>query len=862
MCQFVPIPPDLNFLSLYIALICFVHFGVFKMNAIDPDEGPDAKSENKCEKTKQLYCQAKYGKALAAHSSRLDGDDPFIALQRDSAVNTIKTIRANLKEHTSDEVTDSCDQNDSGLKSIYDGQLHQLENLISFQRAAREKMRNQLIEIEKKYIKTHSDLDEERQKHEREAAHGDDIVVKLEKEKERLKSEVEYERSLNRKLEKDLMHAIQDWEEQRQLALRQRQAAAFIIKQKHVLAQELALERQRVALLQQKLLSSSPIRDPLLSAGSEKEKTDKDISSKNDISEVESYKQIYNENDATQRISNSSLSQECEKLRSRLAKEVDLRESLENDLERLRRLHQLPPPLYSDTGDQFSLSPSTHEKPSSSLSVTEVGSSAQHEVSTNSTPLISASSSNSSQTSYSSIALKAPRPPEPPVRRTPEMMSLTKIHRSRSKSPSALTALSNNTPIGISQDKEKDFSTSNSNSEFQPLTQSSPTLHYNLTRSSGRMVVVRSRSRSSTPSPPPPPPPVQLHYPYPGMQSHPGTSPSTPSSPSLGVQCNHNSLAGTSKLMMGGSGIGGLTSRVSLGLNSHSSRSATSGSLNSSRLHSHHSNHHQQHHHHQLYQPFSMGLVTSGTVAPGVNSMSPSSPTVASNSRNACFGRRLAGVGGSGASPAVTVSGILVPRAPFLSTSPQSPGDANAIIIPPSGPNIGGITLAGGYFNPRLNQTPRDGLSQFISHLGHPQNVHKSQQQPTPAPKSSQHPHQQHSSQINPSIHHPLLPHLTSHPLSGSPVLSSSPRTPGLYLSPGPTISSSLSPAPASSTSTVPNTPPLCGVASLSSKLYHASAGVRVADSSTSGTITAPLLVNNRGVSAQNSSSHLCINGK
>lgn len=79
------------------------------------------------EKAKNLLFQAKYG--------RFGLGDPFIALQRDSE---------NMKDNSFDE---------PAIKSMYDNQLAQLENLIATQRKAQLKMREQLASAEKRYHK-------------------------------------------------------------------------------------------------------------------------------------------------------------------------------------------------------------------------------------------------------------------------------------------------------------------------------------------------------------------------------------------------------------------------------------------------------------------------------------------------------------------------------------------------------------------------------------------------------------------------------------------------------------------------------------------------------------------------------------
>ena len=79
------------------------------------------------EKAKQLLYQAKYG--------RFGLGDPFVALQRDA----VGTRDSNFDE--------------AAVKSMYDNQLAQLENLIATQRKAQLKMREQLANAEKRYHK-------------------------------------------------------------------------------------------------------------------------------------------------------------------------------------------------------------------------------------------------------------------------------------------------------------------------------------------------------------------------------------------------------------------------------------------------------------------------------------------------------------------------------------------------------------------------------------------------------------------------------------------------------------------------------------------------------------------------------------
>jgi len=101
------------------------------MHFINSNDSTQSSYINSClfqaEKAKQLLYQAKYG--------RFGLGDPFSAMQRDSD---------NMKDNTFDE---------SAIKSMYDNQLAQLENLIATQRKAQMKMREQMITGEKKYHK-------------------------------------------------------------------------------------------------------------------------------------------------------------------------------------------------------------------------------------------------------------------------------------------------------------------------------------------------------------------------------------------------------------------------------------------------------------------------------------------------------------------------------------------------------------------------------------------------------------------------------------------------------------------------------------------------------------------------------------
>ncbi|RUS87332.1 hypothetical protein EGW08_004874 [Elysia chlorotica] len=172
----------------------------------------------KAEKAKQLLYQAKYG--------RFGLGDPFVALQRDA-------------EGKNDTGFD-----EAAIKSMYDNQLAQLENLIATQRKAQLKMREQLVNSEKRFHKVCSELEDEKKKHAHDTAQGDDVTYMLEKERERLKAEIDFEKSQNKKLEKDLKKTLASLEEERANAARHKQVAIMLIKERKNLIERLVAENQ------------------------------------------------------------------------------------------------------------------------------------------------------------------------------------------------------------------------------------------------------------------------------------------------------------------------------------------------------------------------------------------------------------------------------------------------------------------------------------------------------------------------------------------------------------------------------------------------------------------------------------------
>ncbi|XP_045166400.2 cortactin-binding protein 2-like [Mercenaria mercenaria] len=173
----------------------------------------------KAEKAKQLLYQAKYG--------RFGLGDPFSAMQRDSD---------NMKDNTFDE---------SAIKSMYDNQLAQLENLIATQRKAQMKMREQMIIGEKRYHKVHSELEDEKRKHAQDTAQGDDVTYMLEKERERLTKEIDFEKANQKKMEKDMKKTLASLEDERASSAKHKQVALMLIKERKKLVEKLMQEKFR-----------------------------------------------------------------------------------------------------------------------------------------------------------------------------------------------------------------------------------------------------------------------------------------------------------------------------------------------------------------------------------------------------------------------------------------------------------------------------------------------------------------------------------------------------------------------------------------------------------------------------------------
>lgn len=192
----------------------------------------------KTEQARHLLYQAKYG--------RFGLNDPFLALQRD------------FTEDHDDTFTES------SVKILYDNQLMQLENLIETQKKAQFKMQDQLANLERKYHKVLSELEDEKRKHAQDTAQGDDVTYMLEKERGRLKQELDFEKSQRRKFEKDLKKASVTLEEEKTISQKHKEVALGLIREKKELFEKLLLFQERNTFLEKQVQNWGDSKDKSL----------------------------------------------------------------------------------------------------------------------------------------------------------------------------------------------------------------------------------------------------------------------------------------------------------------------------------------------------------------------------------------------------------------------------------------------------------------------------------------------------------------------------------------------------------------------------------------------------------------------
>ncbi|XP_077430150.1 CTTNBP2 N-terminal-like protein [Vanacampus margaritifer] len=135
---------------------------------------------------KDFFVQERYG--------RYDLSDPFLALQRDGEA--VGAQRGQDHPATSNP-------------------LVVLKLVVSHCRRMQEKMLAQLAAAESRHRTVIMDLEEEKRKHAEDTAEGDDVTYILEKERERLQQQLEFERGQVRRSEKEQRRVTDQLEEER-----------------------------------------------------------------------------------------------------------------------------------------------------------------------------------------------------------------------------------------------------------------------------------------------------------------------------------------------------------------------------------------------------------------------------------------------------------------------------------------------------------------------------------------------------------------------------------------------------------------------------------------------------------------------
>ncbi|XP_042209798.1 cortactin-binding protein 2-like isoform X2 [Homarus americanus] len=231
---------------------------------------------------------------------RVGLSDPFLALQRDSIGGSV--VRGG-------------GVNEAELRALEETQLAQLEHLIAQQRKAHQRMRHVLREAEKRHSRVVAELEEERRKHEHDTAQGDDVTYALEKDRTRLKQELESERAAKKKAEKELRKVQETLEEERG---RQKQIILMLVEERKRLALQYVEERKRSEDLAQ-ILSEEKGRIDSMAEGLEEE------SKKSLQMEAELEKQL------------ADFDTERQQMRGQLAKKEERINELETLLEKQQR---------------------------------------------------------------------------------------------------------------------------------------------------------------------------------------------------------------------------------------------------------------------------------------------------------------------------------------------------------------------------------------------------------------------------------------------------------------------------------------------------------------------------------------------
>ncbi|XP_007256204.3 CTTNBP2 N-terminal like b [Astyanax mexicanus] len=179
---------------------------------------------------RDAFVQERYG--------QYDLSDPFLALQRDSEVLQGRE-RAQPQDHSHSLRT-----------QVSPNPLAVLKLVMTHCKRMQEKMMAQLATAERRHRRVIADLEEEKRRHAQDTAEGDDVTYMLEKERERLLQQLEFEKSRADRLEQDQQAA--SGQAQEDLA-QQQQISSALAKECQRASARAQEESQRVAQLCEQL---------------------------------------------------------------------------------------------------------------------------------------------------------------------------------------------------------------------------------------------------------------------------------------------------------------------------------------------------------------------------------------------------------------------------------------------------------------------------------------------------------------------------------------------------------------------------------------------------------------------------------
>lgn len=158
-------------------------------------------------------------------------------------------------------------QTEIDSRVVDDYHLALLENVIAEQRMIQMRMMHLMRNAEEKHKKLTQELEDEKRKHERDTAQGDDIAYGLEIERTKLKQELETEKTQRKKVEKDLKKLQEVLDNER---ARQKQIVLLLLAERKKIIMKYVEERKRSEDLAQ-ILSEEKFRVDQMAEGLEEE---------------------------------------------------------------------------------------------------------------------------------------------------------------------------------------------------------------------------------------------------------------------------------------------------------------------------------------------------------------------------------------------------------------------------------------------------------------------------------------------------------------------------------------------------------------------------------------------------------------